>query len=274
MNKTNRLPATLTALLEERSIEEGIMLAEQQVRENPAKALYRNVLFQLLCVVGNWPRALHQLQLVVRLDASYTQEARLYRELVRCEIFRHSVFQGDLRPVFLLPQPTWMEPLLAALACKNDGKKIDECRNTALKLIRDTGGEWSGGRFDWASDSDSRLGPVLELVTGGVYVWLPFSHIRSLESAPPERLTDLLWAPANITLVSGKICSAWMFTRYNGSENASDALRQCKETQWQDGPGETTVRAQGQKVWLTSHGDISLLDMTQCIFHNLEGDSL
>ncbi|MEA7187988.1 type VI secretion system accessory protein TagJ, partial [Salmonella enterica subsp. enterica serovar Virginia] len=41
----------------------------------------------------------------------------------------------------------------------------------------------------------SRLGPVLELVTGGVYIWLPFSQIRSLESPQPTRLTDLLWKP-------------------------------------------------------------------------------
>lgn len=274
MNKTDRLPASLTALLEERSIEEAIKLVEQQIRANPAKALYRNVLFQLLCVVGDWTRALHQLQLFVKLDASYAQEARLYRELVRCEMFRHCVFQGDQRPAFLLPQPDWVASLLAALACKSDGKKVDECRNAALNRVTDTGGEWNGGTFDWASDSDSRLGPVLELVTGGVYIWLPFSQIRSLASAPPVRLTDLFWAPVNITLVSGKSCSAWMFTRYNDSEGASDALRLCRETLWQDGPGETTVRARGQKVWLTSHGDISLLEMTQCTFHTQEGNGV
>ncbi|MEA7614630.1 hypothetical protein ONO57_26310, partial [Salmonella enterica subsp. enterica serovar Anatum] len=40
-------------------------------------------LFQLLCVAGDWSRALHQLQLCARMEANYTQEARLYRELVR-----------------------------------------------------------------------------------------------------------------------------------------------------------------------------------------------
>ncbi len=55
-------------------------------------------------------------------------------------------------------------------------------------------------------------------------------------------------------------------------ESASDALRLCRETARQDGPGETTVRALGQKVWLTSHGDISLLDMAHCTFHAQEND--
>ncbi len=114
-------------------------------------------------------------------------------------MFRHTVFQGEQRPGFLLPQPVWVESLLAALACHDDTGEIDKHRNTALEAITDTGGQWSGGAFDWASDSDSRLGPVLELVTGGVYIWLPFSQICSLESPQPARLTDLLWKPVNIT---------------------------------------------------------------------------
>lgn len=270
--KTDTLPATLSALIQEYSIAEGIQMAEQQVRENPAKALCRHSLFQLLCVAGDWSRALHQLQLCARMEANYTQEARLYRELVRCEMFRHTVFQGEQRPGFLLPQPVWVESLLAALACHDDTGEVDKHRNTALEAITDTGGQWNGGAFDWASDSDSRIGPVLELVTGGVYIWLPFSQIRSLESPQPTRLTDLLWKPINITLMNGDTHGAWLFTRYSGSESASDALRLCRETAWQDGPGETTVRALGQKVWLTSHGDISLLDMAHCTFHAQEND--
>ncbi len=76
MKKTDTLPATLSALLQEYSIAEGIQMAEQQVRENPAKALCRHSLFQLLCVAGDWSRALHQLQLCARMEANYTQEAR------------------------------------------------------------------------------------------------------------------------------------------------------------------------------------------------------
>ncbi|MDI5036067.1 hypothetical protein MJM43_32145, partial [Salmonella enterica subsp. enterica serovar Montevideo] len=47
---------------------EGIQMAEQQVRENPAKALCRHSLFQLLCVAGDWSRALHQLQQKFKSD--------------------------------------------------------------------------------------------------------------------------------------------------------------------------------------------------------------
>ncbi|SFR11196.1 type VI secretion system protein ImpE [Enterobacter sp. kpr-6] len=273
MKKNNDFPVSLSVLLQDHSIEDGIRLAEQQVRNNPAQAAYRHGLFQLLCITGEWSRALQQLQLCVRMDANYTEEARLFRELVRCEIFRHTVFQGEQQPGFILPPPVWTESLLAALACEVNGetRKADEHRTTALEAIMEISGQWNGGAFDWVSDSDSRIGPVLELVTGGVYIWLPFSQIRSLESPLPTRLTDLLWKPVNITLVNGETHGAWLFTRYSGSDSACDALRLCRETAWQDGPGETAVRALGQKVWLSSHGDINLLDLTTCTFHEPEG---
>lgn len=269
MKKNDVLPVTLSALLRDHSVEDGIRQAEQQVRENPAQSVCRHGLFQLLCITGDWSRALQQLQLCARVDANYIQEARLFRELIRCEMFRHSVFQGEQRPGFILPQPVWTESLLVALACEANGetREADRHRTTALEAITEINGQWNGGTFDWVNDSDSRTGPVLELVTGGVYIWLPFSQIRSLESHFPARLTDLLWKPVNITLVNGETHGAWLFTRYSGSENASDALRLCRETTWQDGPGETAIRAQGQKVWLSSHGDISLLDLTDCTFH-------
>ncbi len=70
-------------------------------------------------------------------------------------------FQGEQRPGFLLPQPVWVESLLAALACHDDTGEVDKHRNTALEAITDTGGQWNGGAFDWASDSDSALARYL-----------------------------------------------------------------------------------------------------------------
>ncbi len=192
-------------------------------------------------------------------------EARLYRELVRCEMFRHTVFQGEQRPGFLLPQPVWVESLLAALACHDDTGEVDKHRNTALEAITDTGGQWNGGAFDWASDSDSRLGPVLELVTGGVYIWLPFSQIRSLESPQPTRLTDLLWKPINITLMNGDTHGARLFTRYSGSESASDALRLCRNRpagrprrNHRAGAGAESVADQPRRYQPAGHGPLYL----------------
>ncbi|EFB3351394.1 SciE protein [Escherichia coli H605] len=273
MTSNNVLPATLSALLRNYSVAEGIQMAEQQVKMHPTKALHRHSLFQLLCVIGYWSRALQQIQLCARLDANYTREAQVFGELIRCEIYRQSCFHGEQRPGFILPPPVWMEDLLVALACNAHGKTsdADAHRSHAFETITDTAGQWNGGTFDWISDSDSRTGPVLELVTGGMYIWLPLSQIRSLKSPPPASLTDLIWKPVNITLHNGDVHGAWLFSRYSGSEKASDTLCLCRKTVWQDGSGETLVQALGQKMWLTSHGDISLLDLSTCTFNSPEG---
>ena len=275
MTNNNVLPTTLSALLRDYSVAEAIQLAEHQVKMYPVQASLRHSLFQLLCAIGDWSRALQQIQLCAQVDANYTREAQVFGELIRCEIYRHSCLQGEQCPGFILPPPAWMEDLLAALACnaRGEAQEADAYRSRALEAITDSVGQWNGGIFDWISDGDSRTGPVLELVAGGVYIWLPFSQIRSLKSPLPANLTDLIWKPVNITLHNGDIHSAWLFPRYSGSEKAADPLRLCRETTWQDGPGETLVTALGQRMWLTSHGDISLLDMTACSFNSPKGSN-
>jgi type VI secretion system protein ImpE len=276
MKKNDTLPATLSALLHEHSLVDGLQMAEQRVRIHPAQVACRHSLFQLLCIMGEWSRAMQQLQLCARMDANYIQEAQLFGELIRCEMFRQSCLQGKQRPGFILPPPTWMEDLLSALMhnARGETAEADVCRSKALEAMTDVGGQWNDSGFDWISDSDSRIGPVVELVSGGIYTWLPFSQIRLLGSSSPNQLTDLCWKPVTITLVNGVTYGAWLFTRYSGSEDAADALRLCRETVWQDGPGDTVVQALGQKMWLTSHGDKSLLELTDCSFYTpIEGDA-
>ncbi|MXE85651.1 impE family protein, partial [Escherichia coli] len=77
MTNNNELPTTLSALLRDYSLAEGIQMAEQQVRMHSAQASRRHSLFQLLCVAGDWSRALQQIQLCGRMDANYTREAQV-----------------------------------------------------------------------------------------------------------------------------------------------------------------------------------------------------
>ncbi len=173
--KTDTLPATLSALIQEYLLRRGFRWRSSRFGKIRRKALPPQPVSVAVCgrrlVAGATPAS------AMRQDGGQLyREARLYRELVRCEMFRHTVFQGEQRPGFLLPQPVWVESLLAALACHDDTGEVDKHRNTALEAITDTGGQWNGGAFDWASDSDSRLGPVLEPVTGGVYLAAVFAN--------------------------------------------------------------------------------------------------
>ncbi len=65
-----------------------------QVRKAPADARHRVFLFQLFAVLGQWDRALTQLNTAAELDASTLAMAQMYREALQCEVLRAEVFAG------------------------------------------------------------------------------------------------------------------------------------------------------------------------------------
>ena len=76
----------------------ALKLLQQQVRTNAADAKLRIFLFQLLCVTGQWQRALTQLQVCGELDAGALAMVNTYREALQCEAVREAVFAGKTTP--------------------------------------------------------------------------------------------------------------------------------------------------------------------------------
>ena len=58
------------------------------MRARPADAKLRVFLFQLLCVLGQWDRALNQLNVAADLDPAALAMAQMYGDAVRCEPLR------------------------------------------------------------------------------------------------------------------------------------------------------------------------------------------
>jgi len=56
---------------------------QEQVKVQPANAKLRIFLFQLLCVLGQWERALNQLKVASGLDPAALAMAQMYGEAVR-----------------------------------------------------------------------------------------------------------------------------------------------------------------------------------------------
>lgn len=245
------------------SITEPLATAEALVRRQPAAFPARWQLFQWLCVVGDWPRALKQLQVVAQLTPDFVQTSHVYRDLIRAEVFRLEVFKGVREPGALLPAPAWMGHLRAALAsaAAGDIDGADRDRHLALSVVTVSSGHHDGARFDWITDSDTRLGPACEIVSARRYAWLPFAQLRKLEMDPVARLLDLIWRPATLTLADGVVVRGFIPVRYPGSEQGSDAIRLARETRWTE-IGQTGVIASGQKTWMTNAGDIGLLEVT------------
>src|SRR5262245_35983322 len=178
---------------------------QEQVRANPGDAKLRIFLFQLLCVRGEWERALNQLKVASELDASALAMAQMYGEAVRCEAIRRDVFEGRKAPMVFGEPEQWLALLIESLlvAGKGETERSAELRLRAFEDADTSSGQINGQPFEWVADADSRLGPVLEAVMNGRYYWVPFSRLSAVTVEAPEDLRDMVWMPAHLRFENG-----------------------------------------------------------------------
>ena len=254
--RSGDLTATLTAL-------------QDKVRADPADAKLRIFLFQLLCVLGDWKRAITQLKLSAEMAPAALMMAQTYREGIICEVYREKVFKGEKDPmIFGEPEP-WLALLIEAQKLLAAGKPAEaaKLREQAFEEAPATSGTVNGTAFEWIADADMRLGPVLEIVINGRYFWLPFSQISKLVIEEPTDLRDAVWTAATLTLSNGGEVVALIPTRYADTPEAgSDAAKLARATDWQDAGGETFVGI-GQRLFATDADDIALLDVRELILN-------
>ena len=261
-----------------RSLADALRLAEAGVRTTPQAATARWLLFELLCVLGHWDRALKQLQTWASLSKEFDSTAHVMRGLIRAEQQRIDVFSGTRTPATVAAEnaepPDWVSGLAQALAqagaagrsSVDSGEAADVLRERALQNAPETSGATNlQAAFQWITDSDTRLGPVCEVVVVGAYRWLPFADMTSLSKGAPTCLLDLVWSQVEIELHEGAVVRAYMPMRYPVQSGDRDALLMARETVWQE-VGRTGVHARGQKMWTTDVGDMALLDLRQADF--------
>ncbi len=233
------------------------------VRADPADAKLRIFLFQLLCVLGDWKRAITQLKLAAEMDEAATMMAKTYREAIICEVFREKVFAGDKEPLIFGEPEEWLALLIQAQKTLANGRPAEasELRARAFDIAPPVSGEIDGRRFEWIADADMRLGPVLEAVVNGRYFWLPFSAIGSLTMEAPVDLRDAVWTAATLNLINGGEVVALIPTRYPGTAPGRDgAARLARATTWSDAGADTYVGT-GQRLLTTDQGDFALMDI-------------
>jgi type VI secretion system protein ImpE len=245
----------------------ALKLLQQQVRSRADDPKLRVFLFQLLCVAGQWQRALNQLQVCGELDAGTLAMVNTYREALQCEAVREAVFAGRTLPHALGQPQSWVALLAQALQSEAAGDTTGAARLRAQAFDEapPTGGTLDGTAFDWICDADSRLGPVLEAVVKGRYCWVPFVALTQVTVEAPTDLRDLVWAPAHLQFVNGGETVALIPTRYPGSATQADAaLRMSRKTEWVE-IAEGQFRGLGQRLLSTSASDVGLLDVRELL---------
>lgn len=241
---------------------------QAQVKAQPAKSEYRVFLFQLLSVMGQWDRALTQLNIAGELDDAALAMVAMYRQVIACERLREEVFLGRHDPVVFGQPEEWQALLLQALKLTADGQylKSQDSRNQAFELAPAVSGHIDGTAFDWLADSDPRLGPVFEAIIEGRYFWVPIQRIRSINIEKPVDLRDVVWIPAQFTWTNGGESYGVIPARYPESYKNSDPLFSLsRKTDWQE-CGDGLFLGIGQKILTTESSDYALMDIRSIQF--------
>ena len=250
-------------LVREGDLAGSLMALQEQVRREPSKADLRVFLFQLLAVLGEWERALTQLNVAAELDAKTLAMAQMYRETLRCERLRADVFAGRRSPVVFGEPEEWMALLVESRLVTGTARagESESLRARAFEAAPTSAGSIDGQAFDWIADADMRLGPVCEAIINGQYYWVPFGRFSKVVIEAPADLRDLVWMPAQFHFVNGGEAVGVIPARYAGSEASTDPLiRLSRRTEWLEAsPGVYSGR--GQRVFTTDGGDHPLLDV-------------
>lgn len=239
-----------------------------EVRANPADARRRIFLFQLLCVAGDWTRAVAQLKVAAELDPLALAMAQTYREAIVCEVYREKVFAGEKTPLVFGAPEDWIALTIEALRLLAGGRPEEAAllRARAFEAAPATGGRINGRAFDWIADADMRLGPLLEIIINGRYFWVPFAAFREIRAEAPADLRDLVWTPVSLRLAAGSELVGLIPTRYAGTTTEGDGeARLARRTDWRDAGGGA-FRGLGQRLFATDGGDTALLELRELSF--------
>jgi type VI secretion system protein ImpE len=247
---------------------------QEDIRAKPADAKLRVFLFQLLCVLGQWDRALNQLKVASELDPLALPMAQMYGEAVRCEVIRDEVFDGKKSPMVLGEPDQWLALLIESrlLAGRGEAAHSEELRQRAFEDAPASSGNIDGRPFEWIADADSRLGPVMEAIINGRYYWVPFSRVSEVTIEAPEDLRDLVWMPAHFQFENGGESLALIPSRYPGSQGAEDGgLALSRKTIWEP-IADDAFRGLGQRIIATDSGETPFLEI-RALSITQDGDS-
>ncbi len=255
-------------LLREGNVQRALDQLKQDVRKAPRDPRLRTFLFQMFCITGEWDRALTQLKVVHELDPTAEAMATTYQSAIRCEILREKIFRGERSPTVFGDPGDWVPLLIEATKLLATGQAADaaKLRDAAFEAAPTAECVVNGTACEWVADADPRLGPIIEAVVEGRYMWIPLHRVKWLAVEAPADLRDQVWMPARFTWTNEGEAVALIPTRYPGSAASSDpAIQLARKTDW-DECHEDWALPIGQRVLVTNTDEIALMDIRKLSF--------
>jgi len=234
-----------------------------EVRQAPRDARLRTFLFQTFCITGEWDRALTQLKLTLDLDPKAEAMVTTYQAAIRCEVLREKIFRGERTPTVFGDPGNWVPLVIEANRLLAAGQRDEAARlrDAAFDDAPTIGCVVNGQAREWIADADPRLGPIIEAVVEGKYMWIPCHRVKWLSVEAPADLRDQVWMPARFTWTNDGEAVALIPTRYPGSAACPDPLIQlARKTEWNE-VDENWSLPIGQRMLVTDEDEVALMDL-------------
>ena len=237
-------------------------LLKAEIRRTPRDARLRTFLFQMFCITGEWDRALTQLSVAGELDPAASPMVQTYEAAIHCEVLRAKVFAGQRSPTVLGEPGPWLPLLIEAtrLLAAGQAEHAAALRDAAFDAAPPIPAALDGTGCDWVADADPRLGPTVEAIVEGKYVWVPYERIRAITFDPPQDLRDQVWMPARFTWANDGTAVGFVPTRYPGTTDGQDpALLLARRTEFVE--SDHWSLPVGQRMLVTESAETALMDI-------------
>jgi type VI secretion system protein ImpE len=256
-------------LLETGQLREAIQAMTDEVKRNPTDIQRRGFLAELLCVGGKLERADAQLDVIAQQDPKAALGVALMRQLIRADTARHDFYASGRPPEFLDAPPPHIQHCIEASIHVREKRSAE-----AMRLLEQAEaerprvkGSCNGKAFDDLRDLDDMTAGVFEVLTStGKFYWIPVERIRSIEFRKPERLRDLIWRRAAMSVASGPDGEVFVPATYcpDGTE-AEDRAMLGRVTEWRGGEG-APMRGIGQVCFLVGDDSVPIMQMEAVAF--------
>lgn len=256
-------------LLEAGNLSEAIQAMNEDVKKHPTDVQRRGFLAELLCAGGRLDRADAQLEVIVQQEPKAAVSAALLRQLIRAETARRDFYAAGRLPEFLDVPPTYVQSCIEASIHMRE-KRPDE----AMRLLERAEeqrprpkGTCNGKPFDDLRDLDDMTAGVFEVLTStGKFYWIPVERARSIEFRKPERLGDLVWRRAAMSVASGPDGEVFLPATYCAAgADLDDRTLLGRVTEWRGGDG-APMRGIGQVSFLVGEESVPIMQLDSVDF--------
>jgi len=241
----------------------ALAAAEAGLAEFPRSSDLAFLRFNLLMHLEELDLADAELAAIVAGDPLNAPGAEICRELLVADQQRRAVLAGRALPELTAPLPSWAEGSLAALAAlgAQDVATAEARIQAARAETPELWGNIDDVPFHELRDVDDPLGPILELLQPGRYLWVPLHQLAWVEVLPLRTFLDFIWTPVHVETRDGEEMRAHVPGLYAGTaRRVEDRLRLGRDTTWERlGPGLS--RAFGQRRYQTEDRMIALRDV-------------